>query len=132
MMPDRRSGYCGASHEPGVATRLFQGVQQTLRVVLASRWSPGERPIIGDRGPPSPLRDIQRDAWAAEYTTELLNLLEVLGLLVDLEPAAAALLERTCAGLFTDAPVGPSERKRKARRTPPPAPDPRSLQFDGF
>lgn len=37
-----------------------------------------ERPIIGD---------IQPDHWLAEYTTELLNVLNVLALLVEMEPA---------------------------------------------
>jgi hypothetical protein len=44
-----------------------------------------ERPIIGDRRPPSKLGDIQPDHWLAEYTTELLNVLHVLALLVELE-----------------------------------------------
>jgi hypothetical protein len=57
-----------------------------------------ERPIIGDRRPPSKLGDIQPDHWLAEYTTELLNVLHVLGCLVELEPAQARLLERICAG----------------------------------
>ena len=52
------------------------------------------RPIIGDRRKPSELGNIQPDHWLAEYTTELLNLLNVLGLLVDLEPKQAALLDR--------------------------------------
>jgi hypothetical protein len=61
------------------------------------KWN-RERPQIGDRRPPSPLGDIQPDAWPAEYTTELLNVLHVLGRLVALEPAQADLLERICAG----------------------------------
>ena len=56
-----------------------------------------ERPIIGDRRAPSPLGAIQPDRWLAEYTTELLDLLNILGSLVDLEPAQAALLEKICA-----------------------------------
>ena len=32
-----------------------------------------QRPQIGERRTPSPLGDIQPDAWPAEYTTELLN-----------------------------------------------------------
>ncbi len=52
-----------------------------------------ERPIIGDRRPPSKLGDIQPDHWLAEYTTELLNVLHVLALLVEMEPAQAKLLE---------------------------------------
>lgn len=57
-----------------------------------------ERPIIGDRRPPSPLGDIQPEHWLPEYTSELLNLLNVLGWLVELEPAQATLLEKVCAG----------------------------------
>ena len=57
-----------------------------------------ERPVIGDRRPPSKLNDIQPDHWLPEYTTELLNVLNVLTLLVELEPAQADLLERICAG----------------------------------
>jgi hypothetical protein len=57
-----------------------------------------ERPIIGDRRPPSPLGDIQPDHWLAEYTTELINVLNVIGWLVDLEPAQAKLLEKVCSG----------------------------------
>src|SRR5262245_52775154 len=57
-----------------------------------------ERPIIGDRRPPSKLGDIQPDHWLAEYTTELLNVLHVLALLVELEPNQAKLLEAICGG----------------------------------
>ena len=61
-----------------------------------------ERPIIGDRRPPSPLGDIQPDCWLAEYTTELLKVLNLLGGLVDLEPAQSALLDRLCSGPLID------------------------------
>ena len=84
-----------------------------------------ERPLIGDRRPPSPLGDIQPDAWPAEYTTELLNVLNVLGLLVILEPAQTSLLDRVCnapifassallaAGSFASA-AGVQRRARQA------------------
>lgn len=55
------------------------------------------RPMIGDRRPPSPLDKIQPDHWLGEYTSDLMNLLHVLGRLVKLEPAQANLLERICA-----------------------------------
>lgn len=61
-----------------------------------------ERPIIGDRRPPSKLGDIQPDHWPAEYTTELLNVLHVLTMLVDMEPAQAQLLETICDGPTLD------------------------------
>jgi hypothetical protein len=57
-----------------------------------------ERPIIGDRRPPSKLGEIQPDHWLAEYTTELLNVLNVLALLVEMEPDQAKLLEAICEG----------------------------------
>jgi len=56
------------------------------------------RPIIGDRRPPSPLDSIQPDHWLPEYTTDLLDLLDVLGRLIALEPAQADLLNRICKG----------------------------------
>jgi predicted helicase len=57
-----------------------------------------ERPIIGDRRPPSKLGDIQPEHWLSEYTSELLNVLNVLALLVDMEPAQARLMEEICEG----------------------------------
>ena len=56
------------------------------------------RPIIGNRRPPSPLARIQPETWLAEYTTELMNVLHVLGRLVALEPRQADLLSRICDG----------------------------------
>lgn len=83
------------------------------------------RPIIGDRRPPSPLCNIHPDHWLADYTTELLNVLNVLGLLVQLEPSQAAPLDKICSGptLFaatrrsTGAFELPKDPKRK-KRTP--------------
>lgn len=57
--------------------------------------------MIGDRRPPSPLGDIQRDHWLPDYTEELLNVLNVLnvlGLLIDLEPRQADMLRRIVEG----------------------------------
>ncbi len=56
------------------------------------------RPIIGDRRPPSPLDSIHPDGWLAEYTSDLVDLLHVLGRLIALEPAQAESLNRICAG----------------------------------
>lgn len=55
-----------------------------------------ERPIIGDRRPPSKLGDIQPERWLAEYTTELLNVVSVLALLVEMEPDQKKLMEDVC------------------------------------
>ncbi|TWT41032.1 N-6 DNA Methylase [Phycisphaerae bacterium RAS1] len=72
--------------------------KQVLTQWFSYRKKNRERPIIGDRRPPSKLGDIQPDHWLAEYTTELLNVLHVLALLVELEPQQAQLLEQICAG----------------------------------
>jgi predicted helicase len=72
--------------------------KQVLLQWFSSRKANRERPIIGDRRTPSPLGGIQPDHWLAEYTTELINVLNVLGWLVDLEPTQAAFLEKVCAG----------------------------------
>ena len=72
--------------------------KQVLVQWFSYRRKTRDRPIIGDRRPPSPLGNIQPEHWLAEYTTELLNVLNVLGRLVELEPKQAALLEKVCAG----------------------------------
>jgi Type ISP C-terminal specificity domain len=60
------------------------------------------RPIIGDRRPPSPLSEIQPDHWLAEYTSDLLDLLHVLGRLIALEPAQASVLEDILAATLLE------------------------------
>jgi hypothetical protein len=52
------------------------------------------RPQIGDKRPPSPLDFVKPEHWLAEYTTDLIDLLNVLGRLVALEPAQEGLLEK--------------------------------------
>ena len=83
--------------EPGVWLYEVSG-KQILLQWFSYRKANRERPIIGDRRTPSPLGDIQPDHWSAEYTTELINVLNVLGWLVDLEPAQATLLQKVCDG----------------------------------
>lgn len=56
------------------------------------------KPPMGDKRPPSPLQAIQPEHWLADYTTDLLDLLNVLTLLVDLEPEQAKLLAQVCNG----------------------------------
>jgi len=85
------------------------------------------RPIIGDRRPPSPLDQIQPDHWLPEYTSDLLDLLNVLGRLIALEPKQADLLERICdgpllsaddlqqAGALTHGEDQPVKPKRKSK-----------------
>jgi len=76
-----------------------------LRQWFSYRKRDRSRPIIGDRRPPSPLSDIQPDHWLAEYTEDLMNLLNVLGRLVKLEPAQAALLEEVLEDRLLDQQV---------------------------
>jgi len=72
--------------------------KNVLRQWFSYRKKDRERPQIGDRRPPSPLGDIQPDHWLPEYTSELINVLNVLTLLVELEPRQADLLKRVCDG----------------------------------
>lgn len=83
--------------EPAVWKYAVSG-KQVLLQWFSYRKANRDRPIIGDRRPPSLLGNIQPDHWLAEYTTELINLLNVLTWLVDLEPTQARLLETTCSG----------------------------------
>lgn len=71
--------------------------KKVLRHWFSYRKKNRERPIIGTRRQPSPLGDVQPDHWLPEYTTELINLLNVLGRLVELEAAQADLLEQICS-----------------------------------
>lgn len=72
--------------------------KQVLPQWFSYRRRNRDRPVIGDRRKPSALSAIQPDHWLPEYTTELLNVLHVLGLLVEMEPVQAELLEAVCSG----------------------------------
>jgi hypothetical protein len=76
-----------------------------LRQWFSYRRKNREKPQIGDRRPPSPLGDIRPDHWLPDYTTELLNVVNVLGLLVKLEPKQAALREE-----IVEAPLIPASK----------------------
>jgi hypothetical protein len=56
-----------------------------------------EKPPMGDKRPPSDLCKIQPESWLAEYTTELLNVIHVLGRLVELEEPQRELLAKICS-----------------------------------
>jgi hypothetical protein len=83
---------------PPAVWRYEVSGKQVLVQWFSYRRRNRERPIIGDRRPPSPLGDIQPNHWLAEYTTELINVLNVLGWLVLIEPQQAALLKKICGG----------------------------------
>ncbi|QGM95607.1 N-6 DNA methylase [Methylocystis rosea] len=83
--------------------------KNVLRQWFSYRKRDRSRPIIGDRRPPSPLDKIQPDRWLDEYTSDLMNLLHVLGRLVKLEPGQANLLERICAAPLLPAAFAEAE-----------------------
>ncbi|MDZ4717324.1 MAG: type ISP restriction/modification enzyme [Roseiflexaceae bacterium] len=90
----------GRGYIEGVSPQVWNyevSGKRVLRQWFSYRKANRERPIIGDRRQPSPLGDIQPNHWLAEYTTELINILNVLGKLVELEPVQADLLERICS-----------------------------------
>ena len=93
--------------------------KQVLVHWFSYRKNDRTRPVIGERRPPSLLEKIQPDYWLAEYTTELLNVLHVLGRLVALAPRQADLLTRICAAPLISADTlrtaGAFDVTRKAR-----------------
>jgi hypothetical protein len=107
-MPDTL-GYDAVKHRLLIGTSFIDNVlpavwqyevsgKQVLLQWFSYRKKHRERPIIGDRRQPSPLGDIQPDHWLPEYTTELLNVLNVLAMVVEMEPNQAELLDRICGG----------------------------------
>lgn len=72
--------------------------KQVLIQWFSYRKKDRSKPPMGDKRPPSKLSEIQPDGWLAEYTTELLNVLNVLGRLIALEPKQAKLLADICKG----------------------------------
>jgi hypothetical protein len=128
----RRRLLVGHGYVEGVAPEVWNyevSGKHVLRQWFSYRKANRERPIIGDRRPPSILGDIQPDHWLAEYTTELVNLLNVIGRLVALEPSQAALLERVCSGptipredlRAAGTLTMPAKTKRRTKNGPSPA-----------
>ena len=76
--------------------------KNVLRQWFSYRKLDRTRPLIGDRRPPSPLDSVQPDNWLSEYTTDLINLLNVLGWLVKLEPKQKDLVDRILKGKLLD------------------------------
>jgi predicted helicase len=72
--------------------------KNVLRQWFNNRKRDRTKPIMNDKRPPSPLDKIQPEHWLPEYTTDLLDLLNVLGRLIVLEPKQADLLARICDG----------------------------------
>lgn len=89
-----------------------------LKQWFSSRQKDRVRPVIGDRSI-SPLMKIQSDHWLPEYTSQLIDLLNLLGRLTDLEDAQQSLLGRileapqiTCEDLLA-ADVLPVPKERR-------------------
>jgi len=98
--PATRRLKIGKGHVENVSPEMWAYEVSGKQVIwqwFSYRRRDRSRPIIGDRRPPSPLDSIQPEGWLAEYTTDLLDLLHVLGRLIALEPAQADLLNRICA-----------------------------------
>jgi hypothetical protein len=99
--PATRQLRIGKGYVANVTPEMWTYVVSGKHVIwewFSDRQRDRSKPIIGDKRPPSPLDGIQPDGWLAEYTTDLLDLLNVLGRLIALEPAQADLLARICEG----------------------------------
>ena len=93
--------YVGTGYIDNVTPEMWNyevSGKQIVKQWFRDRQKDRSRPVMGDRREPSKLNDIQPDYWIAEYTTDLINLLNVLGLLIELEPKQAELLEKICDG----------------------------------
>jgi hypothetical protein len=113
----------GRGYVEGVEPRVWEyevSGKQVLRQWFSYRKANRERPIIGDRRQPSKLGEIQPDHWLSEYTTELINVLNVLGRLVDLEQPQAEMLERICAAQTISADELREARSPHSGNTRPP------------
>lgn len=106
--------YDAATHTLKVGTGRIENVplavweyevsgKNVLRQWFSYRKKDRSRPLIGEKRPPSELMKIQPDHWLPEYTSELINVLNVLAMLVELEPDQAALLEEIEDGPLIDA-----------------------------
>jgi hypothetical protein len=98
--PDNQELIVGSGRIDHVTPRMreydISGVN-VLNKWFGYRGSNRERPPMGARRS-SPLQQIQATTWRAEYTSELIDLLNVLGLLADLEPKQAQLLRAILDG----------------------------------
>ncbi|MBQ0902667.1 type ISP restriction/modification enzyme [Micromonospora sp. U21] len=107
-MPDGRLGYDADKHELIVGDGRIGNVTPKMRnyevsgVNVLDKWfsyrrRSRDRPMMGDRRV-SALNSLQLDHWPDDYTIELIDLLNVLGLLIELEPDQAALLDEIVVG----------------------------------
>lgn len=93
--------YVGNGYIDNVALAVWKyevDEKQVIQQWFSYRKRDRSKPPMGDKRPPSPLQEIQPEHWPSEYTTDLLDLLNVLTLLVEAEPEQAALLAQVCGG----------------------------------
>lgn len=104
--PGNRRIRVGNGHIDNVSPAMWAyevSGKQVLHQWFSYRKRDRSRPVIGDRRPPSALDRTQLQYWPAAYTSELLNLLHVLGRLVALEPKQDKVLEDIVKGALFDA-----------------------------
>jgi hypothetical protein len=130
--------HIGAGRICNVTTEMFSYNVSGMNVLakwFSYRRKNRDRPIIGGRRV-SPLLEIQAESWKAEYTTELIDLLNVIGLLVELEREQADLLDSVLQGAIVTAddlvetgvlPVSATARKPPADQV---TQQPDMLDFD--
>ncbi|MFC5747986.1 type ISP restriction/modification enzyme [Actinomadura rugatobispora] len=115
--PDRRTLNVGDGRISPVAPRVWEYEVSGMRIV--KKWFDYRRREPAGRRS-SPLDDINPERWPAKFTTELLELLNVLGRCAALEPAQAQLMDRIVSSplITTDhlaaegvLPVSAKERK---------------------
>ena len=97
---DKQELIVGSGHIGNVTPRMREYDLSGVNVLdkwFSYRSRNRQRPTIGTRRS-SLLQQIQATAWQAEYTSELIDLLNVLGLLIDLEPGQAELLNEISSG----------------------------------
>jgi hypothetical protein len=98
---DKQELHVGAGHIANVTHRMRE--YEVAQVNVLNKWfgyrrRNREHPTIGDHRI-SPLQKIpENPTWRAEYTSELIDMLNVLGLLADQEPKQAELLTAIADG----------------------------------
>ncbi len=127
----------GTGYVDNVTSAMWKYTVSGMGVVsqwFSYRRAHRDRPLIGDKRPPSRLEKVLPGRWLPEYTTDLLDMLHVLGLLIDLEPEQAVLLDDVCGGALLsesdlaemgafDLPVGYPSAPFRAEASPADAPN---------
>lgn len=104
--PEQQRLYVGTGYVENVTEGMWNYEVSGIKVLtqwFSYRKLDRSRPLIGNRRAPSPLNKIQIDSWPLEYTTDLLDLLHVIGRILKIEPRQSDMLQQVCAGsLFSE------------------------------